>query len=177
MKRSATDFFPPVISTLMNLETSWLAYFGSGRTSRFGISLRRGVISPVLRGFSALSAVFRTALFPVFHACSVETAAHHVVAHAGQVLDPAAADQHDRVLLKVVAFAADIADNLEAVRQPHLGDFPKRRVRLLRSRRIDACADPAALGGARQRGYLALRFGSPAGLTHELVNRRHKSFC
>src|SRR5688572_23995880 len=43
MMRSATDFLPPVMRTLMNFETSWLAYFGSGSTSRLGISLRRGI--------------------------------------------------------------------------------------------------------------------------------------
>src|SRR5438046_10394414 len=41
--RSATDFLPRDISTLMNFATSVFTYFGSGRISRFGISLRRGM--------------------------------------------------------------------------------------------------------------------------------------
>src|ERR1700682_4857439 len=41
--RSATDFFPWLISTLTNFATSPLEYFGSGRISRLGISLRRGI--------------------------------------------------------------------------------------------------------------------------------------
>src|SRR4249919_2936642 len=43
--RSATDFLPAVISTLTNFATSLLPYFGSGRISRLGISLRRGIAS------------------------------------------------------------------------------------------------------------------------------------
>ena len=45
MMRSATDFLPRVISTFTNLATSTLLNFGSGRISRFGTSLRRGMAS------------------------------------------------------------------------------------------------------------------------------------
>src|SRR5262245_19553027 len=41
--RSATAFLPRVISTLTNLDTSTLLNLGSGRISRFEISLRRGI--------------------------------------------------------------------------------------------------------------------------------------
>src|SRR6478752_5542719 len=44
MIRSATDFLPRVISTFMNLATSSLLNFGSGRISRLGTSLRRGMV-------------------------------------------------------------------------------------------------------------------------------------
>ena len=47
--RSATDFLPWLISTLTNFATSLLAYFGSGRISRLGISLRRGICCLHLR--------------------------------------------------------------------------------------------------------------------------------
>src|SRR5918995_6667740 len=112
MMRSATDFLPRVISTLTNFATSTLLNFGSGRISRFGTSRRRGIVLSRLGG---LGPVFGTTLFAVLHALRVERTAHDVVAHAGQVLDASAADQHHRVLLQVVAFAADIADHLEAV--------------------------------------------------------------
>jgi hypothetical protein len=42
MMRSATDFLPLVINTLMNFATSPFEYFGSGRISRLVISLRLG---------------------------------------------------------------------------------------------------------------------------------------
>jgi hypothetical protein len=43
MMRSATDFFPRVINTLTNLATSVLRNLGSGKGSRLGTSLRRGM--------------------------------------------------------------------------------------------------------------------------------------
>src|SRR3954468_19521469 len=105
--RSATDFLPRVISTLTNLATSTFLNFGSGRISRLGTSLRRGMLRfPLLSRLGRLGAVLGAALLAVFHALRVERAAHDVVAHAGQVLHPAAADQHHRVLLQIVAFAA-----------------------------------------------------------------------
>src|SRR5204862_4979702 len=98
--RSAVDFLPRVISTLMNFATSPLWNFGSGRTSRFGISLRRGIAS--LLCLRQLGAVLRAALLAVFHALRVERAAHDVIAHAGQVFHSSAADQDHRVFLPVV---------------------------------------------------------------------------
>src|SRR6185369_14981912 len=107
---SATDFLPRVMSTFMNFARSTLANFGSGRISRFGTSLRRGMRSLCSSAVSLLSrlrhlgAVLRAALLAVFHALRVERTAHDVVAHARQVLHPATADQHHRVLLQVMAF-------------------------------------------------------------------------
>src|SRR5687768_3295085 len=122
--RSATDFLPRVISTLMNFATSPLWNFGSGRTSRFGISLRRGIASVSSGRLRQLGAVLRAALLAVLHTLRIERTAHDVVAHAGQVLDAPAADQHGRVLLQVVSLTADVADHFVAVGQPYLGDFP-----------------------------------------------------
>src|SRR5437868_14929758 len=105
--RSATDFLPRVISTLTNLARSTLLNFGSGRISRLGTSLRRGILflSSQLRRLRGFGAVLGARLLAVLHALRVERAAHDVVAHAGQILDAPAADQHHRVLLQVVAFA------------------------------------------------------------------------
>src|SRR5690242_12843270 len=152
MIRSATDFLPLSIRTLMNLATSMFANLGSGRMSRFGTSRRRGIfyrsslsclsvasqlpLSCLSGSLGPLGAVLRTGLLAVLDAGRVERAAHHVVAHAGQVLDAAAPDQHHRVLLQVVAFAADVADDLEAVGETNLGDLPQCGIRLLGSRRV-----------------------------------------
>src|SRR5690606_9511895 len=123
-----------------------------------------------------LGAVFRTALAAVVDAAAIERAAHDVVAHARQILDAAAADQHDRVLLQVVAFAADVARDLEAVRQAHACDLAHGRVRLLRRRRVDARADAALLRRGIQRRYRALRFADRPRFTDELVRCRHSLF-
>src|SRR4029078_11008153 len=183
MIRSATDFLPLSINTLMNLATSGFANLGSGRISRLGISRRRGIdlfllsggFGPAawLRRLWSLAAVLRARLLAVLDAGSVERAAHHVVTHARQILDPAAPNQHHRVLLQVVAFATDVADDLEAVGQAHLGDLPQRRVRLLRSRRVNARAYAALLRAVLQRRHLAFGHGGLAALPHELIDRWH----
>jgi isocitrate/isopropylmalate dehydrogenase len=54
---------------------------------------------------------FRTRLLAILDALQVERTAHDVVTHAWQVLDAAAAHQHDAVFLQVVAFTADVRDD------------------------------------------------------------------
>src|SRR3954468_15060665 len=141
MIRSATDFLPRVISTFTNLAMSTLLNFGSGRISRLGTSLRRGMAFYPLSRLRRLGAVLGATLLAILHALGIERAAHDVVAHPRQVFHPAAADQHHRVLLQVVAFAADVADDLEAVCEAHFRHLAQRRVRLLGRGRVDAGAD------------------------------------
>src|SRR6185436_11825806 len=59
-----------------------------------GVATGHGMGSPLLR---PLGAVFGPALAAVLHALRIERAAYDVVAHAGQVLDATATDEHDRV--------------------------------------------------------------------------------
>ena len=94
-------------------------------------------------------------------------AANDVIAHAGQVLDAAAADQHHRVLLQVVPFARNVARHLEAVGQPHPRHLAQCRVRLFRRRRIDARADAPLLRALSIAGTL-LR--AACGLRGLLIN-------
>src|SRR5229473_7469966 len=112
----------------MNLVTTASPNLGSGRTSRLTAARRRDMA--VLRSLRPLGAVFRAALAPVLDALGVVRAADDVIAHARQILDPAAADQHDRVLLQVMALARDVAGDLEAVGQAHPRDLAQGRVRL-----------------------------------------------
>src|SRR5260370_41464761 len=114
--RSATDFLPSCIRQFMNLVTTLSPNLGSGWTSRLTAARRRDIAFPSL--FRPLGAVFRAALAPVLDTLGVVRAADDVIAHPGQVLDPAAADQHHRVLLQIVALAGDIARHLEPVGQP-----------------------------------------------------------
>src|SRR6202158_2891908 len=110
-----------------------------------------------LRSLRTLRAVLRTALFTVLDALGIQHAAEDVVAHARQVLDAAAADHDHRVLLKVMAFTRNVANDLEAVGQAHLGHFTKRRVRLLRRCGVDARANAALLRRLLQRRHLLAR--------------------
>src|SRR5580704_2122568 len=109
------------------------------------------------RLFRPLGAVFRAALAPVLDALGVVRAADDVIAHAGQVLDPAAADQHDRVLLQIMPLAGDVAGDLETVGQTHPGDLAQGGVRLFRRRRVDARTDPAFLRALLHRRYFVAR--------------------
>src|SRR5207253_2733429 len=95
-----------------------------------------------------LGAVLGAPLLAPRHARRVQRPADDVVTDAGQILDAAAADQHDRVLLQVVADAGDVGGHLEAVGQPYPGHLPQRGVGLLRRGRVDADAHAALLRAA-----------------------------
>jgi hypothetical protein len=114
-------------------------------------------------------------LLAAVDAQGVEGAADHVVAHTGEVADAAAADQHDRVLLQRVPLAGDVDRDFLAVRQPHAGDLPQGRVRLLGGHGPDLQTD-APLEGAfvedRRFGELPL---GPAATADELVDRGHEN--
>src|SRR5689334_13000245 len=120
---SATAFLPSRMTTFTNLvmrrRTSDGASvnLGSGRTLRLGTSPLRGMAVPGL--LRALRAVLRARLLAVLHARGVERAADDVVPDAGEILDAAAADQHDRVLLQVVTLARNVRGDLHAVGEPH----------------------------------------------------------
>src|SRR5439155_1596866 len=120
-----------------------------------------------------LRAVLRAGLLAIGDARGVEGGADHLVAVAGQVLDAAAADEHDRVLLQVVALARDVGADLDAVREPHARDLPQRRVRLLGRHRRDARAHAAPLRRALERGGLRLLALGRASLANELIDGRH----
>src|SRR5829696_1260903 len=105
---------------------------GSGGTSRFGTSRLRGMSQSSLR-LRALRAVLRTTLLTPLDAHGVERATDDVVANTGEVLDAAATDEDQRVLLQVVADARDIGGHLDPVGEPDARDLAERGIRLLRS--------------------------------------------
>ena len=74
-----------------------------------------------------------------------------------------------------MAFAGDVADDLEAVGQAHLGDLTQSRVRLLRRRRIDAGADATLLRAGLQRRHGVPRLHGAPRLADELADCRHRS--
>src|ERR1700679_2839507 len=136
------------------------------------MATRHLICSRLLR---TLRAVLRTALLTVLDALGIEDAAEDVVTHAGQILDAAAADHDHRVLLKVMAFTRDVADDFEAIGQAHLGNLTKRRVRLLRGRGVDARANTALLRRLLQRRHLLARLLYRPRTCDQLVDRRHVS--
>src|SRR5262249_47951308 len=124
-------------------------------------------------GLLLLRAVAAASLLAVLHALGVERAADDLVADAGEVLHPAAADEHDRVLLEVVTHARDVRRHLDAARQAHAGDLAEGGVRLLRGGRVDAGADAAALRGALQGGRLGLRRLVAPAVADQLLDGGH----
>jgi len=54
----------------------------------------------------------------------IKAATHDVITNTRQVFDTTTTNKHHRVFLKIVAFAANIGNNLEAIGQTHLGDLP-----------------------------------------------------
>src|SRR5437899_1112769 len=92
----------------------------------------------------ALGAVVGTALLAVPGAGRVQRAPDDVVANARQVLDAAAANEDDRVLLQVVTDARDVRRDLDAVAEPDAGHLAQRGVGLLPRRRVDAHAHATA---------------------------------
>lgn len=87
---------------------------------------------------------------PPRDAARVECPAHDLVRHTRQVLRIAAADEHDRVLLQIVALPRDVGDDDRAVAEPYARNLALRRVGLLRRAGRDFQAD--ALHRLRKAG-------------------------
>src|SRR5262249_44451402 len=107
--------------------------------------------------------------FALAYAGTVERAAYGVIAHAREVFDAAAADQHHRVLLKVVPFTADVAGDFIAVRQANAANLAQRRVGLFGSGGIHARAHTALLRRCPESGYFRFLGGDTARLPNELT--------
>src|SRR6476619_2297391 len=167
--RCATCFLPSWRNLLTSWETSCDPKTGSMSMGRFGAGPLRGISALLLLG-----AVAAASLLAVLHALGVERAADDLVADTGKVLHTAAAHEHDRVLLQVVADTRDVGRDLDAAGQAHAGDLPQRGVRLLRGGRVDTRAHPASLGRTLQSGRLVLRHLVLAALADQLVDGGHR---
>src|SRR4051812_6376458 len=160
----------PSFSTLF---TSWVTSgelnTGSETSGRLGAGPLRGMSALLL-----LRAVAAARLLAVLHALRVQRATHDLVAHAGQVLHTAAADQDDRVLLEVVALTRDVSGDLHLAGELDAGDLAQRGVRLLRRGRVHARAHAAALGTPLERGRLRLGGLVLTALADQLLDRGHE---
>ena len=107
------------------------------------------------------------------HSEAVEGSADDVVAHAGEVLDLATADQNDRVLLKIVPLARNVGDDLLAVCETNLGDLAESGVGFFGGAGHDLHAHAAALRAIRQSGRLRLDLDFLASFADELVDCWH----
>src|SRR5215470_9975328 len=103
-----------------------------------------------------LRAVTAAGLLAVADTLGVQRTANDLVADAGEVLHTAATDEHDRVLLQVVADAGDVRGHLDLAAELDPGDLAQRRVGLLGGSGVHARAHTAPLRTALQRRGLGL---------------------
>src|SRR4029077_21245433 len=109
-------------------------------------------------------------LFPVGDAERIEDAADDFVADAGEVADTAAADEDDRVFLKVVSFARDVRCDFLPVRETDAGHFPERRIGLLGCYRFDLQTNAALLRAPVEDGGFGFGLLDSARFAHKLVD-------
>ena len=81
-------------------------------------------------GFGLLGAVLGTGLHSAADALCVKGASDDVVTHTGKILNTAASDQHNGVLLQVVAYAGNISGNFDPVGKTNSGKLSQSRIRL-----------------------------------------------
>src|SRR5579872_7204017 len=140
----------------------------------------------VSTAFRSLGAVFGAPLLPVVHAGRVQCAADDVIFHTRQILDPAAPDQHYRVLLEVVTFSWNICGYFSIITQSDTTNLAKRRVGLLGRHGSHLGANSALLRSALELESTLLQrvvrklqvrrlrplLGGGATLAHELTGGR-----
>src|SRR4029077_17087550 len=97
----------------------------------------------------------------------------HVITHAGKIFYAAAAYEHNRMLLQVVADAGDIRRHFDSIGQPLARHFAQSRVRLFRRLRVHASANPPLLRTPLQRRTGRLVPWPLTAITHQLIKRRH----
>src|SRR5579863_6680774 len=94
---------------------------GIGLSGPFPFHRGHARLARARAGLGPLGAVLRPPLAALLDPLTVERATDNVVTHAGEVLHAAAADQHHRVLLQVVALARNVGGDLIPVGQAHAG--------------------------------------------------------
>src|ERR1700749_1003615 len=164
--RSASERFPSLSTLLASAVTSGEPYTGSVTSCRLAAGPLRGISALLL-----LRSVAAACLLAVADALGVQGAADDLVADTGQVTHPAAAHQHDRVLLQVVPDTGDVRGDLDLAGQPDPGDLAQGRIRLLRRGRVDTRAHAAALRALLERRRLVLRYLVLAALADQLLDR------
>ena len=90
-------------------------------------------MTAILLRLGSLGSVLRATLLAIANTSAVQGAAYRVIANTWKILNATAANQHNRVLLKVVAFTTDITGDFESVCQPHTRNLAHGRVRFLRA--------------------------------------------
>src|SRR5699024_2634086 len=120
-----------------------------------------------------LGSVAAAGLLTALDSLGVEGAADDLVTHTREVLHTTAADEHDRVLLQVVALTGDVRGDLDLARELHTGALAECGVRLLGSGRVHTGAHAAPLRAAPEGRRRVLRGLVLPSLADELLNGGH----
>ena len=126
-----------------------------------------------LLGLRTLRPVTGTSLTTGRHTQCVEHTANDLVTHTWKVTHTTATDEHNAMLLKVVAFTGDVRRQFLAIRQANTSDLSKSRVRLLRSHGSHLQADATLLRAAFQQRCLGLLGLLGPRLADQLIDCRH----
>src|SRR3954452_15143477 len=116
--RSASWRLPPTRILFTSWVTSGELYTGSAITGWRGAGPLRGMSALLL-----LRAVTAAGLLAVADTLGVQRTADDLVTDARKVLHAAAAHEHDRVLLQVVADARDVRRDLDLAAELHASDL------------------------------------------------------
>src|SRR6185312_5394951 len=101
--RSAVDFLPSTRTLLINCVTKGEPYTGSTTSGRLGAGPLRGILLLLhLRTVAAAS------LLAVLDTLGIQRATDDIVTNTGKVLHTTTANEHDGVLLEVVANTGDV---------------------------------------------------------------------
>ena len=95
--------------------------------------------------FSALCAIRASRLLAFCNACRIESATNDVITNTRQILNPAATNKNNRVLLQVVADTGNVNRAFLTVDESYSCNLSECRVRLFRGSRGNGQADASLL--------------------------------
>ena len=100
----------------------------------------------LLAGLRTLCTVLGTGLHTLGNTLCIECTTDDVVTNTREILNTAASDQNNAVLLKVMAYTGDVRRYFDTVGQSYSGDLSDSGVRLLRGSGLNSCANASLLG-------------------------------
>ena len=103
----------------------------------------------LLASLGTLCTVLGTGLHTTLNTLSIQSTTDDVVTNTGKVLNTAAADQNNGVLLQVVADTGNVSGNFHTIGQANTSDLTQCRVGLLGSGGTNSGANTTLLGEGR----------------------------
>ena len=127
-------------------------------------------------GLGLFRSIFRTTLLPVRNPCSIKGPANNMISDTGKIFNTPSPNQHNRMLLEIMANSRNISRYLEPVRHPDTSDLSQGRVRFFRGSRIHPDTHTPPLRAASQCGAFAFFLQLFSTTPNKLINRRHELF-